>query len=136
MTRLFVNLPVNDLNKSKAFFTSLGYTFNPKFTNDDGAPMVISEDNYVMLLRKEFFQTFVKKEIADASQTAEVIVTQEMKSPTEVDALIAKALAAGGSETITLNDPGMYLKGYADLDGHLWEIFYMDEDAMQPGSVN
>mgnify|MGYP001152974248 CR=1 FL=1 len=122
MTRIFVNLPVKDLNQSKAFFTKLGYTFNPKYTNDDGACMVISEENFVMLLRKEFFQTFIKKEIADATRTAEVIVTQEMKNPAEVDALLAKALTAGASETISMNDPGMYLRGYSDLDGHLWEI--------------
>jgi len=136
MTRLFVNLPVKDLDQSKAFFTRLGYFFNPKFSDGNGASMIISEDNFVMLLRKEFFQTFIKKEIADATKTAEVIVSQEMKTPAEVDALLAKALAAGGTETISMNDPGMYLRGYMDLDGHLWEIFYMDEDAMQPGAVN
>lgn len=131
MTRLFINLPVEDLNRSKVFFTRLGYTFNPKFTNDDGACLVISEDNFVLLLRKEFFQTFINKEIADATRTAETIITHEVKTPLEVDALIEKALSAGASETITMNDPGMYLRGYTDLDGHLWEIFYMDEDALQ-----
>jgi len=133
---IFVNLPVEDLNRSKGFFAKLGYTYNPQFTDDNAECMVISEAIFVMLLRKEFFQTFIKKEIADATKTAEVIVSQEMESPAEVDALLAKALTAGGTETISMKDPGMYLRGYMDLDGHLWEIFYMDEDAMQPGAVN
>jgi predicted lactoylglutathione lyase len=136
MKRLFVNLPVNDLEKSKSFFTGLGYTFNPKFTNDKGAAMVISDANFVMLLQKDFFNTFIKKEIADARRTAEVIVSHELETPAAVDELVNKALAAGASETISMNDPGMYLRVYMDLDGHLWEIFFMDEDAMQPASSN
>lgn len=127
---IFVNLPVEDLNRSKGFFAKLGYTYNPQFTDDNAACMVISEEIFVMLLRKDFFRNFIKKEIADSSRVAESIVSLTMESRAEVDAILAKALAAGASETISMDEGWMYQRGFADLDGHLWEIFYMDMSAM------
>ncbi len=124
---IFVNLPVKDLEKSKAFFTALGYSFNPTYTNDDAAGMVISESIYVMLLTQPFFQQFSNKPIADAHTHTEVINALSAPSRKAVDELVDKALAAGGSEPQPARDLGfMYQRGFQDLDGHLWEIAHMD----------
>lgn len=128
--QIFVNLPVKDLEKSKAFFTSLGYSFNPQFTNDQGACMVISDTIYAMLLVEPFFQTFTKKPVADARKGTEVLVCLSCDSREEVDTLVAKAIAAGGSAPNPKQDHGfMYGHGFEDLDGHLWELMYMDMGA-------
>src|SRR5689334_14793094 len=95
--QIFVNLPIRDMARSKAFFGALGFSFNPQFTNDQGACMVVSETIYVMLLVEPFFQTFTKKPIANARETTEVLVCLSCDSRDEVDALVRKALAAGGS---------------------------------------
>jgi predicted lactoylglutathione lyase len=127
---IFVNLPVEDLNRSKGFFAKLGYTYNPQFTDENAACMVISEEIFVMLLRKDFFKNFIKKEIADSSRVAESIVSLTMENRAEVDAMLDQALAAGARETISMDEGWMYQRGFADLDGHLWENFYMDMSAM------
>ena len=114
---IFVNLPVQDLNASKAFFAALGYSFNPTFTNDDAACMVISESIFVMLLTQPFFKQF----------TNEVITCLSADSRKAVDVMVDKALKAGASEPQPARDYGfMYQRGFQDLDGHLWEIAHMD----------
>jgi predicted lactoylglutathione lyase len=127
--QIFVNLAVKDLNKSKAFFEALGYTFNPQFTNDSGACMVIAEDSiYAMLLTEEFFATFIDKKIANAKEVTEVLICLSCESREEVDQLVAKALAAGGTSPRPPQDHGfMYAHGFQDLDGHIWELAYMSE---------
>lgn len=129
---VFVNLPVEDLDRSKAFFSKLGYTYNPQFTDENAACMVISEDISVMLLRRDFFKNFIKKEIADTSKVVESITTLNMENRAEVDAILKNALAAGASETLTMDEGWMYQRGFADLDGHLWEYFYMDMNTIPP----
>ncbi|GAB3898157.1 VOC family protein [Larkinella knui] len=130
-TKIFVNLPVKDLNKSVDFFTKLGYSFNPQFTNENATCMIISEDIFVMLLVEPFFKSFTKKEIADATQTTESIICLSAESREEVDSLVSKALAAGGKVPNEKQDQGfMYGHGFEDLDGHLWEVAYMDLNAI------
>ena len=125
--QIFVNLAVKDLPKSIAFFKSLGYGFNADFTNDSGACMVISEGRiHAMLLTEAFFQGFTKKPVADATKSTEVLVCLSCHSRTEVDALVAKALAAGGKAPNPPQDHGfMYAHGFEDLDGHQWELVHM-----------
>ncbi|QEC75499.1 VOC family protein [Mucilaginibacter ginsenosidivorax] len=126
-TQIFVNLPVKDLNKSIEFFTSLGYTFNPQFTNEVAASLVISDTIYFMLVTEPFFKTFTKKEIADATQVTETINCISLDSREAVDEMIAKAVAAGATTPNDKQDHGwMYGWGFQDLDGHLWEFAYMD----------
>ena len=135
MTRqIFVNLPVKDLNKSIEFFTKLNFTFNPQFTNEDATCMIVDENIFVMLLVEKFFQTFTPKAICDASKSTEVLMSLSCKSRAEVDAMVAKAIAAGGTTYKEPTDMGsMYQHGFQDLEGHLWEIFFMDESAILPG---
>jgi predicted lactoylglutathione lyase len=130
--QIFVNLPVKNLEKSRAFFSALGYTFNPQFSNDQGACMIISEGSiYAMLLTEEFFKTFTSKQIARAHEVTEVLNCLSCESREEVDALVAKAVAAGGTAPREPQDHGfMYGHGFQDLDGHYWELVYMSG---QPG---
>lgn len=132
MTRqIFVNLPVKNLNKSIEFFTRLGFTFNPQFTDENATCMIVDENIFVMLLVEKYFKTFMPKEICDTSKSAEVLVALSFDSRAEVDAMVAKAIAAGGSTYKEPNDMGfMYQHGFQDLDGHLWEIFFMEESAV------
>ena len=124
---IFVNLPVRDLEASRTFFGALGYTFNPQFTNQDAACMVISDSIFVMLLVEPFFQGFTPRPLCDARSHTEVITCLSAPSRAAVDALVDKALAAGASEPMLARDYGfMYQRGFQDLDGHLWEIAYMD----------
>ena len=129
-TKIFVNLPVADLQKSMDFFAALGFTFNPQFTDANAACLVISDDIYSMLLVKDFFKTFIDKEVADAEKTTEVIVSLTVESRAAVDEMVEKALRAGAALTETRDHGWMYQRGFADLDGHLWEIFYMDMSAV------
>ena len=133
MTRqIFVNLPVKDLDKSVEFFTRLNFTFNPQFTNEDATCMIVDQNIFVMLLVEKFFQTFTPKEICDTSKNTEVLVSLACESRAAVDAMVAKAIAAGGTTYKEPSDMGsMYQHGFQDLDGHLWEIFFMDESAME-----
>lgn len=125
--QIYVNLPVKDLPRSMAFFKSLGYGFNADFTNDSGACMVISDGHiYAMLLTEAFFQSFIKKPVADATKSTEVLVCLACESRAEVDSLVAKALAAGGKTPNAPQDMGfMYSHGFEDLDGHIWELVHM-----------
>lgn len=131
--QIFVNLPVKDLERTKAFFGRLGFGFNPQFTNESGACMVIADGIYAMLLAEPFFQTFTKKPVADASKSTEVLVCLSCESRAEVDELVRKALAAGGKAPNAPQDHGfMYGHGFEDLDGHIWELVYMDPHAAPP----
>ena len=127
--KTFINLPVEDLNKSMGFFTRLGFTFNAQFTNTKAACMVISEDAYVMLLSEPFFQEFTTKEIANAKKTAEVIIAISTDSREKADGMVKAAYAAGGKKYREADDKGfMYSCGFQDIDGHVWEIIYMDPE--------
>lgn len=129
--KIFVNLPVKDLAVSMEFFGKLGFEFNPEFTNESAACMVVSENIFVMLLTENFFQTFTKKEVADATKTTEVLTALSVESREAVDELLGVALEAGGQEARELQDLGfMYSRSFEDPDGHIWEIFYMDEKAV------
>lgn len=125
---LFVNLPVNDLPRAVNFFTNLGFTFNAKFTNDNATCMVVNEHIQVMLLTKPFFAGFTNKPVADATQTTQVLLSMAVDSRAAVDAMLDKAKAAGGTEENPAKDYGfMYQRGFFDLDGNGWEVFYMNE---------
>ena len=128
--QIFVNLPVKDLKRSVRFFTSLGYGFNPQFTDENATCMIVGENIFVMLLVEPFFQTFTKKALCDATTSTEVLVCLSCDSRAEVDALVKKAVAAGGTTPSPAQDHGfMYQHGYQDLDGHLWELVYMEPNA-------
>jgi len=130
-TKIFVNLPVKDLDRAKTFYTALGYTFNPQFTDEKAACMIISEDIYAMLLTEPFFKNFTKKEIADAHKTTEAIICLSAESRAQVDEMVSKAIAAGGAAPNEKQDHGaMYGHGFEDLDGHQWELMWMDENAV------
>ena len=130
--QIFVNLPVKDLKKTIEFFTKIGFTFNPKFTDDNATCMIIGENIYAMLLIEKFFKTFIKKEISDATKNTEVLMALSVESKDVVDQMVQKAIDAGGKEPREPQDDGwMYGRGFEDLDGHLWEIFYMDESKME-----
>ncbi|NOK38048.1 glyoxalase [Corallococcus exercitus] len=132
-TKIFVNLPVESLDRAVGFFTKLGYTFNPQFTDANATCMIISEDIYAMLLVKPFFKSFIKKDISDAKKATEVIIALTAESRAAVDTLVDKALAAGAKETKEKMDQGfMYQRSFEDLDGHQWESFWMDPAAVQP----
>lgn len=132
-TKIFINLPVKDLDKSKEFFSKLGFAFNAQFTNKNAACMVISEDNYAMLLVESFFKTFIKKEIVNAKKSTEVLVALSSESKESVDKMLRNALAAGAKEANEPQDHGfMYGRSFEDLDGHIWEIFWMDPKTINP----
>lgn len=131
-TKIFVNLPVKDLNRSVEFFTKLGYTFNKQFTDETATCMVISEDIFAMLLTEPKFKQFTSKEIADSTKSIEVITALSAESKDEVNSLADKALAAGATEARPPEDHGfMVLRSFYDLDGHMWEIIWMDPTAVQ-----
>ena len=130
-TKIFVNLPVKDLNRSIQFFTKLGYQFNPQFTDEKATCMIISEDIYVMLVTETFFQTFTRKPVAEATKATEVILSLSTDNRQQVDEMIQKALAAGAATPNEKQDLGwMYQHGFEDLDGHLWEVFHIDPAAV------
>jgi predicted lactoylglutathione lyase len=132
ITKIFVNLPVKDLNKTVEFFTKLGFTFNPQFTDENATCMIVGKDIFVMLLVEKFFKTFTKKEISDTAKNTEAIVALSAQSREEVDQMIEKVVDAGGRESRDPQDHGrMYGRSFEDINGHLWEIFYMDESAMK-----
>lgn len=130
--QIYVNLPVKDLNKTIEFFTELGFTFNPQFTDDNATCMIIDENIFVMLLVENFFKNFIPaKKICDAKKNTEVLVALSAESRKEVDEMMEKAIAAGGSEYRKAEDHGwMYGRSFEDIDGHIWEIGYMDESKM------
>lgn len=132
VTKIFVNLPVKDLNNTIDFFTKLGFKFNPQFTDENATCMIVGEDIFVMLLVEKFFKTFTKKEICDTSKDTEVIVALSVESREKVDQMINKAVGSGGKESREPQDHGwMYGRSFEDIDKHLWEIIYMDESAVK-----
>lgn len=129
--QIFVNMAVKDLKKSIEFFNKLGFSFNPKFTDENAGCLILGENIYAMLLVEKFFKSFTKKEICDATKFTEVLIAIDSESRQKVDEMIKKAVGAGGSTYSDPQDHGwMYQHSFADLDGHQWEIVYMDESAM------
>jgi len=133
---IFVNLPVADLEKSKAFYSAVGAVNEPKFTDANGACMVISESIFVMLLTHDFFKTFTDKQIPDATKTCQVLLCISRDSREGVDTITEQAIAAGGRETRAPQDMGgmMYSRSFEDLDGHVWEPMWMDPAAATQGA--
>ncbi|MBI4725537.1 MAG: VOC family protein [Rhodomicrobium sp.] len=133
-TKVFLNLPVKDLKKSMAFFGALGFTFNPQFTDDNAACMVISEHNFAMLLTQEYFRSFATKPISDAHKSTEVLIALGLDNKAAVDDMAAKAVKAGGKEPKPKQDHGfMVVRTFEDLDGHTWEVMWMDPSHIQKG---
>jgi uncharacterized protein len=131
-TKIFVNLPVKNLDRSIAFFTALGYGLNPQFTDETAACLVISDDIFAMLLTEAKFKEFTKKDIADARKTTEVLTCLSVESKAKVDEIVETALNAGATEAREPMDYGfMYGKSFNDLDGHIWEIIWMDPGHVQ-----
>jgi uncharacterized protein len=125
--KIFINLPVGNLKKAMDFYTKIGFTNNPQFTDDTAACMVCTEEIYVMLLTHPKFKEFIKKEIGNPTKTASVINALSVDSAKEVNDMADKAIAAGGKETVEAKDYGfMQQRSFEDLDGHLWEVLYMD----------
>ena len=128
MRMIFVNLPVKDLNASKGFFAELGFAFNPEFSDDTAACMIVDENIFVMLLVEERFKDFINDDVADAKKTTEVLTALSADSRQEVDETVAKAIAAGGKPWKPPIDEGpMYGGSFQDLDGHVWELMHMAE---------
>jgi predicted lactoylglutathione lyase len=130
--KLFVNLPVRDLQRSKQFFAALGFEFNPRFTDEKAACMVLNEEAYVMLLVEPFFRTFDKREICDTTSHTEALLAISCASRAEVDDIVKRAVAVGGSTPDSPKDHGfMYDWSFYDLDGHGWGVFWMDPAGVQ-----
>ena len=131
-TKIFVNLPVKDLDRAVAFFTGLGFSFDPRFTDEKAGCLVISDDIYAMLLVEPFFQSFTTKDIADSRASTEAIVALAVESRQRVDDIVDKALASGGLPANDTSDQGfMYARSFQDVDGHLWEVLHMDPAAVR-----
>jgi predicted lactoylglutathione lyase len=125
--QIYVNLPVKNLEQTKAFFGALGFSFNPQFSNEQALCMVVEDNIYVMLLVENFFKSFINKEISDAKKSTEVLVCLSCNSRAEVDEIVAKAVKAGGKIPREPQDHGfMYGHAFEDLDGHIWELVYME----------
>lgn len=130
-TKIFVNLPVGDLNRSKDFFTTLGFGIDPRFTDENAACIEISPEIYLMLLVEPFFRTFTTKDVADATRSTEAILALSVDSRQRVDELVDGALGAGGGVANETSDQGfMYGRSFSDPDGHLWEVMYLDPSAL------
>lgn len=126
-TRIFVNLPVANLDRSVRFFTRLGFAFDQKFTDATATCMVVSDTIFVMLLTHEKFRSFTPKPICDATQSTEVLVCLALESRGRVDEMVREAVAAGGSTYSEPQDHGfMYGHGFQDPDGHIWELIHME----------
>lgn len=133
-TSIFVNLPVSDLDASTQFYTSVGYSINPLFTDENAACIVMSEAIYVMLLTKPFFSSFTDKQLIDAKSDVQVLNAIGLDSRADVDEWAEKALAAGGAEPRPAQDYGfMYSRDIEDPDGHVWEPMWMDPSAAENG---
>jgi predicted lactoylglutathione lyase len=133
-TKIFVNLPVHDLKQSIEFFTKLDFTFNPQFTDETATCMIVGENIFVMLLTRDKFKTFTPKAICDATKYTEVLVCLSCESREHVNEVVRKAVAAGGSTYNEPQDHGfMYGHGFQDLDGHIWELIYMESTQSAKG---
>lgn len=130
--KIFVNLPVKDLSKTLEFFNKLGFTINPMFTDENAACIVISDDIYAMLLTEKFFKNFIPdREICDSKKSTESILALSLESRAKVDEMMKNVIMAGGSEYRQTQDYGwMYGRAFRDIDGHIWEPFYMDMNAV------
>lgn len=124
--QVFINLPVKELKRSVDFFTNMGFTFNPQFTDDKATSLVLNDTIFAMLLVEEFYKSFTKKEIPDTKKSSEVIIALGVESFEEVDAWAQKAFAAGGVHTYTEDHGWTKGVGFTDPDGHHWEITYTD----------
>lgn len=134
MTKIFVNLPTSDLERSKAFYTAIGCDINPLFTDENAACIVWSDDVYFMVLTNEYLGTFTDKPIADPKTTAQALIGLSRDSREHVDETLAKGLAAGGSEPRDPQDYGfMYSRDLEDPDGNILEFLYMPEEAAEQG---
>jgi len=134
--QIYINLAVDDLECSKAFFSALGFGIEPRFSNERAACLVLGENIFAMLLVKNMFKDFTHKPLADPQASTEVLVCLSCESRAEVDALVAKALAAGGTAPRAPQDHGfMYGHGFEDPDGHIWELVYMDPNAQPPAAA-
>jgi predicted lactoylglutathione lyase len=130
--KLFVNIPVRDLQRSIDFFETLGFAFNTQFTDATATCMLVGEDAYFMLLTTDKFKDFSKRPVSDARTETGVLFAITADSRAEVDALVERALAAGGSRAAEPQDHGfMYVRSFYDLDGHHWEVLWMDPSAIQ-----
>lgn len=128
---LFVNLPVKDVERSRRFFNALGFSINEQFSDDKAICVVLGENLFAMLLKEEYFQTFTKKPLSDATKSTEVLIALDVDSREAVDKMIETAQKEGGSIYSEAADHGwMYQHAFADLDGHQWEIAYMDESQL------
>jgi predicted lactoylglutathione lyase len=131
---MFINLPVADLQASIAFFTHLGFRFDPRFTDDSATCMVVSDQAYVMLLQRDRFAEYATKPVADATQSTEALICVSAADRAGVDAFADAALAAGGTPAKEPMDEGfMYGRSFNDLDGHHWEVMWMDPAAVEAG---
>ena len=131
---LFVNLPVAEVDRSKALFAKLGFSFNPMLTDETAACMLVGEHAFVMLLSREKFAEFAKLPIADPTTYALALYCFSVTSRDEVDAVTAAALAAGGTEVDDAEDHGfMYSRSFYDLDGHAWQVMWMDPASAEQG---
>ena len=134
ISKIFVNLPVNDLDKSMAFFKAVGFSFNPPFTDKTAACMVMSDDIYAMLLTHDKVKEFTEKPIADARKTTELLTALAVENKAKVNELADKAIKAGGTEAYAPKDYGfMFARSFEDPDGHIWEVFWMDPTQVQKG---
>ncbi|OAJ54060.1 extradiol dioxygenase [Paraburkholderia ginsengiterrae] len=132
--QIYVNLAVGNLDRSKAFFSAIGFSFDPQFTNEQAACMILGENLYAMLLVKDLFKSFTRKSLCNPKESTEALVGLSCESREEVDTLVAKALAAGGNVPRAPQDYGfMYGHGFEDIDGHIWELIYMDPNASKAG---
>lgn len=130
--KIFVNLPVRDLQKTMAFFSALGFSFNPQFTDEKAACMIISSEAYAMLLTEPFFKTFTTREVCDTSRATEALIALSCDSREEVDRLVKTALDNGGAPAMPSQDHGfMYGHSFYDIDGHHWEVLWMDPSFVQ-----
>ena len=129
-TKMFVNLAVKDLDRSVKFFTALGFKFNPQFTDKNATCMIVSEENFVMLLVEDYFKTFTPKPVVDARKSTEVLICLSADSRKDIDEMVSKAVAGGATTPRPAQDHGfMYQHGFEDLDGHLWELAFMNLEA-------
>jgi predicted lactoylglutathione lyase len=126
-TQIYVNLPVKDIKKANEFFLSLGFTFNEQYCNEQATCVFINTDAYIMLLSESFFKSFTQKEVAYGDSSTEVLVCLSAESKEKVNEMVEKALTIGGIEAKVMVDVGyMYSRSFHDLDGHIWEIMWMD----------
>jgi predicted lactoylglutathione lyase len=129
--KIYVNIPVKDLNRSIDFYTKAGFSFNQQFSNENATSIIVSDDILVMLLQEDFFKNFTNKPIANAKESTEVLISISAESRAEVDEIVGLAIAAGGASPVPTQDHGwMYGRSFEDPDGHIWEVSYLDMDAL------